>query len=201
MTDGLAKILLKAEELFLLNGVRNTTMDDLATALGISKKTLYLSVSNKEDLVYKAFEYHMEQEKSFVTEICQNSANAIDEMFEIGKLVTRHVRNMNPTVIYDVKKYYPEAWALLDEYKNTFIYAHILENIKKGIKQGYYRGDFNPDIIAKLYSAKADCVVDQQLFPFTDYTIISIYNEYLRYHIRGISSEKGLKYMEQLKTI
>ena len=200
MSEGLNKILRQANELFMAKGVKNTTMDDLATALGISKKTLYLSVSNKDELVYRSFEFHMDMEKELISNICGQSTNAIEEMFEIGKMVTRHIRNMNPTVISDVRKYYPEAWGLLNEYKNTFVYNHILDNINKGIAQGLYRADINADIIAKMYSSKADCVVDQTLFPFTSYTIISVYNEYLRYHVRGIASEKGLKYMEQLKT-
>lgn len=198
MSEGLSKILAKAEELFFQNGVKNTTMDDLATALGISKKTLYLTISNKDELVYRAIENHMAQEKQSVLKVAETSTNAIDEMLQIGKIVTKHMRNLNPTIIYDVHKYYPTAWQMINDYKDTFLYETILQNIKSGIEQGYYRSDVNPDIIAKIYSSKADCIVDQKLFPFTQYSIISVYYEYLRYHIRGIASDKGLKYIEQI---
>ena len=51
------KIFEKARNLFYSVGVRNTTMDDLAKELGISKKTLYKEIDNKADLVKFCVEY------------------------------------------------------------------------------------------------------------------------------------------------
>ncbi|MDX2003000.1 MAG: TetR/AcrR family transcriptional regulator [Chitinophagales bacterium] len=198
--DQLGKILLKAEELFFLNGLKNTSMDDLAKAMGMSKKTLYQFFDNKDDLVYKTMEHHMALEKEAINKIVSESSNAIEELFSIAKHVTGHLKAFNPMVIYDMQKYYPQAWALFHNYRDTFIYNLILDNINKGIGQGLYRQDFQPDIIAKIYCAKSDCIVDPVLFPFTQYNIIALYNEYFRYHIRGIASQEGIKYIEKQKT-
>ena len=45
------KIIHKASDLFLSYGFKSVTMDDLANALGISKKTIYQNFDNKTKLV------------------------------------------------------------------------------------------------------------------------------------------------------
>ena len=45
------KIISKSEELFLSLGFKSVTMDDIANAIGISKKTIYTHFSNKTELV------------------------------------------------------------------------------------------------------------------------------------------------------
>ena len=45
------KIIHKSADLFLSYGFKSVTMDDIANALGISKKTIYLHFDNKTKLV------------------------------------------------------------------------------------------------------------------------------------------------------
>ncbi len=44
-------IIHKSSELFLTLGFKSVTMDDIANAMGISKKTIYVHFSNKTKLV------------------------------------------------------------------------------------------------------------------------------------------------------
>lgn len=197
----LKELLSKAEEIFLSYGIKSVTMDDFAGKLGISKKTLYQFVCDKSDLVQKTMKCHIEAEKKAVQEISRQNENAIDEIFAIGRHVLVHLSKMNPSAMYDLQKYHPEGWKMFVDYKNTFIYSCILSNIEKGIKQGLYRNDFNPDVVAKIYAARTEIVVSQDVFPFPKYTVMDVYAEYLKYHVRAIASEKGLNYLEKQKLI
>lgn len=201
MNNGLKQILAKAEELFLNYGIKSVTMDDFSSRMGMSKKTLYQYVSDKDDLVCKTMKNHLENEKKAIGEIRNRNGNAIDEIFSIGRHVLVHLSKMNPSAMYDLQKYHPAGWKMFLDYKNTFIYSCILENIQKGIKQRLYRNDFNPEIVAKIYSARTEIIVSQDVFPFPKYTVMEVYAEYLKYHVRAIASEKGLKYLEKQKLI
>ncbi len=174
-------------------------MDDVAREMGISKKTLYLHVSDKSDLVNKTMKNHLQRERAAIKEICQQSNNAIEEMFEIGKHVTVHLRSLNTSIVYDLQKYYPQTWRIFMEYKISFVYSVIFQNIKKGINDGLYREEVNPDIIAKFYTSRSEMLVNQEIFPFPEYTVMKVYEEYLKYHIRGIATAKGLRYLQKQK--
>ena len=71
------------------------------------------------------------------------------------------------------------------------------ENLQNGIKQGYYRNDLDADIIARLYVAGVEMLVHQELFPAIKFSFVNIFREFLEYHLRGIVSAQGLKYMEE----
>ena len=84
-----------------------------------------------------------------------------------------------------------------NNYRFDFMLAMITKNIKSGVAQGVYRPDLDADVIAKIYIANIDVLINQDIFPSKKYVFIDTYKEYLNYHLRGIVSEKGLKYLEQ----
>ena len=57
------KILTGAIEMYMKYGVKSLTMDDIARELAISKKTLYLYVVDKDDLVNQAVLMHLNSEE------------------------------------------------------------------------------------------------------------------------------------------
>jgi len=71
------KIIKKSEELFLTLGFRNVTMDDIATGLGISKKTIYAHFSNKTELVSAVTFSVLEYIYKGIEQIKKNAINTI----------------------------------------------------------------------------------------------------------------------------
>ena len=193
------QILEKAEELYLKIGIKSVSMDDLARSLGISKKTLYQYVENKNDLVSQVLQSHIDEEKEVATEILQNSDNAIDEILKVAKYVLSQLRKLSPTVVYDLKKYYRNCWEIIEKHNQFFVYNNIKSNIERGQKEGIYRKDINADIIAKLYISPNFLIVDEDLFPLREYDREKLFNQFILYHIRGIACPKGLEILDELR--
>jgi hypothetical protein len=191
----LIQILQSAREVFLKYGVRSVNMDDISRHLGISKKTLYAYVKDKNELVQKAIHLQFEWEKNCLTEICCSGMNAIDELYEVSKFVAAQMQQLHPSVMYDLMKYHPEAIAMFREYKSQVVKTWLLDNMQRGIKEGYYRDDLNIPIISQLYMARMDNFFKEDVFPVSQFNISEVYLEVFRYHVRGIASERGLKYL------
>lgn len=190
-------LLQKSGELFKKYGVKSYTMDDIAKELGISKKTIYRFVENKAELVKLTMQNYLDMERQQLEAILKTSKNSVDEMIQMVSYFFNQVREFNPSAINDLEKYYPETWEIYNEYRFDFILGMITKNLESGVQQGLYRNDLNADIIAKVYIASVDVLINQQLFPSKKYVFIDTYKEYLKYHLRGIVSDKGLKYLEQ----
>jgi AcrR family transcriptional regulator len=191
------KILTKSYELFMRYGIKSVTMDDIARELGMSKKTLYQYVENKSDLIGQIFQQHIEEEKRIMDKIKKEAIDAIDEILNMAKYVVSQLRELSPTIVYDLQKYYRNTWKQMDALHKRYIYGIIKENLTWGIKQGVYRPGLNPDIIAKLYVGKTSLVVDEDLFPIREYHMGELFQEYINYHIQGIASEKGRQLLEK----
>lgn len=174
-------------------GLRSVTMDDLASRLGVSKKTLYKYVKDKEDLILKSIEHFHSIECSFIDEIKASKLNAIDENFAISEKIISQMQNIHPSVLFDMDKYYPEAKMAFDKYKREVVFEWVKDNLKRGIDEGLYREDLDINIIAALYILRMDDIFNMEFFPRSNYSFSKVYLETFRYHIRGIASDKGLK--------
>ncbi len=171
-------------------------MDDIARHLGMSKKTLYQSFSDKADMVSQGMQLHIDKEGSAICTIQEKSENAIEEMFLISQHVSSHLQSLHPSILFDLQKYYPAAFAKFNNYKVEMIMSCIAQNLKQGIEQGLYRDNLNIPIVAGLYVGRMDILFDQNLFPSSTYSPKEVYFEAIRYHIRGIASEKGIEYLK-----
>lgn len=190
------QILDQVKVLFMQYGMRSLTMDDIARHLSISKKTLYQCVSDKAELVENIMASHLEADMAVMEQIHSESDNAIDEMFKIAEHVTQTLTTMHPSVLYDLEKYYPKAYRMFVDYKMKTIRGFLGRNMHDGIAQGLYRDNLNVDIISGLYVGRMDVCFDQALFPIAEFNASQIYIETIRYHIRGIASEKGMVYLQ-----
>jgi hypothetical protein len=137
------------------------------------------------------------EEEEEIAEIKGAAKDAIHEMLLIGKHFTRMMRGINPTAIYDLKKYYRKTWDSMEKIMQQYIFETIKNNIEKGVEEEVYRSDFNIDIIARFYVAKTLMVVDEDLFPLKRYDKEELFNEFMNYHIHGIASPKGLDLLEK----
>lgn len=189
------EIVASAGEVFMKLGIKSVNMDDVARNLRISKKTLYKYVKDKNDLIRKALELHFHMEDVAIDEICHRGLNAIDESLEISRFIAQLLRQVHPSIHFDLEKYHPEIWKDMLDARHKMIYKCMHTNITKGIKDGLYRKDLNADVITKMYISKMDVLFDGELFPHTEITFEEVYLEYFRYHIRGLASEEGMEYL------
>lgn len=191
------EIIHQAAEVYKRLGIRSVTMDDMARELSISKKTIYQYVKDKADLVKKVVEMDIASDEQCICLLEREDHNAIDTLFEISKFIGEQVKDLHPSIIFDLRKYYPEAWKVFESHKHGFVYDCILKNIEQGIAEGIYRSDLNKEIIAELYVGKLDIIFDKDAFHGGKFGLLEIYIEMLRYHIRGIASDKGIAYLKE----
>jgi len=188
--------------LFMQYGIRSLTMDDIARHLGISKKTLYQCFEDKADMVEKTMTAHIDHDTAMVEQIHGEASNAIEEMFLIVQQVGQHLTQIHPSILFDLEKYYPKAFRLFVDYKQKTIRSVIERNMRDGMAQGLYRENLKPRIISGLYVGRIDVFFDRDLFPATETNPVEVHVETMRYHIRGIASEKGIAYLQdKMRTI
>jgi len=197
MDEKAEKIIQRATEVFMRYGVKSVNMDDVSRHLGISKKTLYQYVTDKADLVCKAVTSFSHREECILRSIAQRKLNAIDESLEIMKWVLSVLQQTNPAVEFDLEKYHPEIYKKMKEQRSRMVFDGMIKNLKRGQREGNYRKDFNPEVIAKIYLSRLYVMFDPELFPAMQWSLTDIYTQAFIYHIRGIASQKGLEYLSE----
>lgn len=190
-TDQQEKWLKRITELFMRLGIKSLTMDDVARELGISKKTLYQFVESKDDLVNKVIELQLTEECSRAEIVAQTAKDALDEMLNVINKSNGEMQRVKDNIIFELQKYHREAWERIREYQRGFLYKVVRDNLERGIREGFYRNDFDVDITAKLHLAQSFAIFDESWFPKPPYSSETLFRETMNLYLHSILSEKG----------
>lgn len=201
MNEELKSILEKVNDLYQKYGIKSVTMDDVARELGISKKTLYQHVKDKQDLVEQALQLDGLKKAGILKQIMHDSSlNAIEQVIEIYDYIHNAIINKySATIEYDLKKYYPDFFTRMVQMKREHMFENMMANMEKGKKEGLYRSDLNEKVLATLHVMRVESILSNDYYLSSEIRPIDFFKELFDYHLRGIATEKGIKEFEKLK--
>jgi len=179
--------------MFTRLGVRNVTMDDIARQVGISKKTIYQDFQDKKDLVNSAFKRMLDQDHEHLESILDGEDGVIENLVYTSKAMRERLTNMNPMVILEIQKYFPQTWTIFQDFKENVIRKDIVNVLEKGKKLGYFRPEIDSDILSRVRVNQINSVFESREFMKGDKNIAEIQLEMLDHFLHGIFTEKGRK--------
>lgn len=195
------RILAAAGELFYRNGIKSITMDDIASNLGISKKTIYQFYPDKDSIVMALTELELNLQTKQMDDMRQASVNAIDEIFKVMSCITGTFSRITSNLFYDMQKYHPSSWMRFHEFKEKSMMNFVEENLRTGIKQGLYRSDINVRLMAKFRIETTSLVFNAAIFPPDKYSIKDVQLGLLDHFVHGITTIKGHKLINKYKQL
>lgn len=189
------RILDKAGEKFYQYGIKNVSMSDLASSLGISKRTLYENFKDKEDILRQYLERIKEERVCKINLLNEKSANIIEVFLYF---IDMHKNENLPSIRFfqDIERYYPAIHKeILDNVEKNKEY--MKEALKQGVVDGYIRKELNIDIAAFLveesnYTYMRAAYLEKPSFSHQDLFFTMMIN-----FIRGISTFKGIEIIDK----
>jgi len=194
------RILVKSHEQFNRFGIRSVSMDDIANALGMSKKTLYLHFADKEELVGACFSQVMEQNRHQCLADQKRAENPIHEVFLAFDMTQEMFANMNPVVLHEMEKYHPACFKKFHEFKYGFLYRVLTANLERGIREELYRPDIDVDVMARFRIESVMLPFNSDVFPNNRTHLIHIEQQLFEHFLYGLATTKGQKLIQKYKT-
>jgi TetR/AcrR family transcriptional regulator, cholesterol catabolism regulator len=174
-------------------GVRSITMDEIALQMGVSKKTIYQYYADKDELVDAVMVDIINYNQNCCLQDRQLAKDAIHEVFLAIDMMQEMFQNMNPTILFELEKYYPKSFEKFKQHKYSFLYKVLKENIERGIEEELYRSDVDVDIMIKLRLETMMMPFNQILFPKSKYSLIKVETEFTTNFLFGLATIKGHK--------
>jgi AcrR family transcriptional regulator len=183
----------KADELFRRYGTRSVTMDEIANQLGVSKKTIYQSFSDKNELVDEVIVDILKYNKECCKAYRLNADNAIHEVFKAMEMLQVMFDNMNPVILFDIERNHPATYKKFTEYKYKFLYELVKENIERGKREELYRPEIDTDVVAKIRLETMMMPFNEEMFPKNKFSLVMLQQQLIEHFLYGIASLKGYK--------
>ena len=195
------RIINTSTELFMSNGCKSVTMDDVASANGISKRTLYEHFKDKTNLLEECL-VSMEEKMRELGERAFNGSKSIIEMVCLEhETQTDLVINMRIRFFDELKKFYP---ALYDKMYGRFLDYHKVTTkkfLERGQQEGLFLKNIDMDLVGKMIFEIANLIQNSEIFSLENHSRKQLFRESLVMYFRGISTEEGIKMIDKYLNI
>lgn len=190
------RIITKSIELFTKAGIRQVTMDHIATAVGMSKRTIYELFKDKTEILSLCIQEMIRQHQDELHKIINQSGNAIEALYLIGKHGEKKKASINWLFFDDLEKLYPRLRQLFAQKSGPGNESVTYTILKRGIEEGIFNKELNITIVDIFIHDMMKIVHSYDTFPENTNVKDIIENIVIPY-FRGISTTKGMELIEK----
>jgi AcrR family transcriptional regulator len=186
------KIIEYSEDKFFKDGFHKTTMDEVASDLRMSKKTIYKFFPSKEDLVMAIAGHFMNKMKGKILPALNSDKNAIEKLEELIKILAGASEKMSTKRMEEMKRHFPFLWNEIDKFRTEMMFGNITKVIDQGKIEGLFI-DYPTHIIMNMLVASVRAIVNPDFILNNNFSIIEAARIAFKIIIGGIVTEKGKK--------
>jgi AcrR family transcriptional regulator len=145
------RILEAARSHFFAQGFGAVTMDQLASELGMSKKTLYHHFASKDALLEAVIDHFAAGASAMLGRVFGDSRTSTLEKLR-GALagIGEHLAPIQPAFLASLRRFAPQQYQRIQALRRQNLTAHLVPLLATGRKRGEIRGDSDPTFIVEL---------------------------------------------------
>jgi len=190
------KIIEHTEEKFFRDGFYKTTMDEIASELKMSKKTIYKFFPSKDELVMAIAKFFMNKMKSQILPALSTDKNAIEKLADLINILAKASEKISTKRMEEIKRHYPGLWIEIDRFRTEMMFGNITKVIDQGKKEGLFI-DYPTNIVMNVLVASVRNIVNPDFILNNNFSIIEAARYAFKIIIGGIVTEKGKKIFNQ----
>lgn len=185
--------------IILKNGLKQTTMDSVAAALGMSKRTLYEIFESKSEMIMEVIGAMERQRQDYVSHAFKTSDNVMEALIMIFKHNRDIIGSVNVNFYRDMDRLYKDKRAMYDKTSETR-HEQMLRMFMLGVEQGMFRPDVDYKVQSRIMSLQMEALKRiEELFP-PEIPLIRVFDGVILGFLRSIASEKGMRILDRLTT-
>jgi AcrR family transcriptional regulator len=181
-----------ARSQFLRFGLTPVTTDQIATAAGISKATLYKYFPSKEELFREVVVGLLKEVEAGVDGLIAGRKFEFGEkLAEILRFMGIKLAQLGGIITLDMQRSAPTIWKEVRDFRRERIFAKLKLILEEGRRSGVFRKDVDQDFLILLYATIIQEVMNPAaLIPFS-LSFAEAFRMIVEIMLSGILTEKG----------
>ena len=147
---------------FMENGISKVTLDEIATELGMSKKTMYKFFPSKEDLLKTIVHTMMNGLRVRVEAVVNSNKPFVEKAPELLALIGHQISIMSKQFLVDLQRFTPELWKEIDEFRRQRILTSVRTIFIQAKDEGVFRKDLDIDLFILVFIGSVQSIVNPQ---------------------------------------
>ncbi len=193
-----AEIISQARKIIVQMGVKSLRMDDIAQSVHVSKRTLYETFGDKEELLFLAAREHFDAFESSNIKAAENAPNILVAMIIIMEEIRKNAE-VNWQIRSTLKRFYPNVNKRLWHDRADAKRKIVADSISQGIKDGYIDSRINVALTMNMFNYIAIGITENNdiIEIPKEISTEDAFFEVLINYIRGISTIKGIQAIDE----
>ncbi len=196
--DTKERIVAECSQMLMSMGPASMTMDDVARACGISKRTLYETFPDKRTLIVECLHREHEAKNAQMKEIFNTSSNCFEAMYRVYQRARKMYEATSMAFINDIKRLYPDIFEKHIENEKTVI-TGIASVLRQAQEEGLVINRINPEIAAFLFSQSMHELHENPKGAKYGFKEEDIFDHLFISFLRGVATIKGIEMIEYLE--
>ena len=189
-----SRIVKGARRHFFAHGFRGVTMDDLATELGMSKKTLYAHFPSKTALLEVVLRDKLDRAETELERVTATTEGRFsDRLQRMLATAKAQMEEIQPPFVRDMRRETPELFSLIQDGRRKLIQRHFGKVLSEGRKAGTIRKDVTTPLLIEFLTGAVDAVMNPQKLSELGLTPKTGFAQVISIFIEGIATEEGRK--------
>ncbi|MFQ5709266.1 MAG: TetR/AcrR family transcriptional regulator [bacterium] len=193
------RILDQSKEEFSNFGFSKVTMDEIAAALGMSKKTLYKYFPSKQVLLQRVMEASMNEIRVGAEQILLDPE--LDFMAKLQQLLAflgEHIsQTFKQPFLKDIRKSAPDAWDKIERFREEQIHTKFSALIEEGIQKGMFRGDLIRQVVVLVYFNAIQNIINPETLSQLPFTASEVFEAIIRIIFEGILTDTARSKLQE----
>ena len=181
-------------QMLIEGGLRAITTNAVAQRVRISKKTLYQHFPSKDQLLEEILVSFMEEHLKHWDAILERDESTIDRVLASLRFLGEFLPQIQTTVINQVETVAPQLWPKIDAIRGQRL-QKLKFLVEEGQRQGFIRGDINPDYWILLLTGTVRSVINPKVLLCTGISATDLLNDIQILYFEGLLTEDGRQHI------
>ena len=195
------KIVEHVSQMVMSIGVKSVRMDDVASSLGMSKRTLYELFGDKEELLYQSVAYVMVKRSKQLFAQVKECENMLETLLTSLRIITGvgHIEDNEKRLAFNLKKFYPNVYERLQRFQSESSLAGLQYALDRCLEEGYIDPVVDVELMARLFFSSTAIYMYDMNITLPEYVSREeAFGAMVVNFLRGLATVKGLQVIDEI---
>ena len=178
---------------FMENGITKVTLDEIATELGMSKKTMYKFFPSKEDLLKTIVHTMMNGVRLRVEAVVNSDKPFFEKAPELLAVIGHQISIMSKQFLFDLQRFTPQLWKEIDEFRRERILTSVRKMFIQAQQEGVFRKDLDIELFILVFTSSVQGIVNPQTLSQQSFSAEEALHGIFRIIFEGAMTEEARK--------